>query len=136
MRIPDVSQWSPGTRYIKAVWQRVGGVWRTKKQSEVASALGISLSTLKRYMTQEGTCPYLVQFGLESLAGMSETGLVYEIKETGSRRAGFCTELLPFAAGGSGPTLSYIALTSAEQEKLSRLAADAGIDISVIPHVR
>ena len=133
MRIPDVSQWNPGTRYIKALWQRVGGVWRTNKQAEVANALGISLSTLKRYMTQEGTCPYLVQFGLESLAGMSEAGLVYEIK---GGSASFHAELLPFAAGGSGSVHAYIVLTSTEQEKLSRMAFDAGLDISVVPHVR
>lgn len=131
MRLPDASESNPCTWYVRAVWQRVGGVWYTNKQAEVASSMGISLATLKRYLSKEGTCPYPIQFALESLAGMSKAGNVYTVE--GNPK--FCAELLPFAGGGSGSTYVYIALTSEELSALEDLATSFGFmfgyDVSV-----
>lgn len=126
MRVPNVSEWSPNTWYIRAVWHRVGGVWRTNKQAEVAANLGISLATLKRYMTTEGACPYAIQFALESMAGMSKVGQVYTL--AGS--VPFCTELMPFSATRSSSNKVNIALTQTELKALLSLAADEGFEIS------
>lgn len=129
MRIPAVSEWNPDTWYIRAVWQRVGGVWRTSKQAEVAANLGISLATLKRYMTTDGACPYAIQFALESMAGMSKAGQVYEL----SGSVPFCMELMPFSATRSSGNKVNIALTQTELEALLALAAAEGIEVSVSP---
>jgi predicted DNA-binding protein (UPF0251 family) len=129
MRVPNVSEWSPNTWYIRAVWQRVGGVWRTNKQAEVAANLGISLATLKRYMTTEGACPYAIQFALESMAGMGKAGQVYTLASS----VPFCTELMPFSATRSSSNAVNIALTQTELEALQRLAAAEGFEFSVSP---
>lgn len=126
MRIPDAQNANRSTWYIRAVWQRIGGVWKTNKQADVANTLGISLSTLKRYMTTESSCPYPVQFGLESLAGMSETGRVYRIE------GALCNDMLPFAGSGSSPTVTHIALTNAELEMLTVLAKNNGLDLGSV----
>lgn len=128
MGVPDASQWNPDTQYIRAIWQRVGGVWRTNKQAEVANNLGISLATLKRYMSKEGSCPYLAQFALESLAGMNKAGVMYRIEGSDI----LCRELFPFAAGGSGCQHAYIVLTTDEMEELYRLAVDRSLKITAV----
>lgn len=124
MRIPNALHANATTWYIRAVWQRIGGVYRTNKQAEVASTLGISLSTLKRYMTIEGSCPYPVQFGLESMAGMNETGQVYKIEDSK-----LCLEMLPFAYTPSTPITTCIALTVAELQALENLARSHGYNL-------
>jgi len=127
MRIPNAQEANANTWYIRAVWQRIGGVWRTNKQADVANILGISLSTLKRYMTTEGSCPYPVQFGLESLAGMNEAGQVYRIEDSK-----LCYDMLPFGASLSSPIATHIALTNDELQALGVLAQSHGYDIGKI----
>ncbi len=127
MRIPNSQEANANTWYIRAVWQRIGGVWRTNKQADVANILGISLSTLKRYMTTEGSCPYPVQFGLESLAGMNEAGQVYRIEGSG-----LCNDMLPFGASLSSRDITHIVLTNAELQALSAVAQSNGYDLGKI----
>lgn len=129
MGLPDIQKQRISSRYIRAVWQRVGGVWQTGEQSKVATVLGLSLSTLKRYMSTDGACPYSVQFSLEHLAGMNDAGRLYKIdSEIGQF-------LQPFAASGSmqmgDAWITYIVLTQSELDQLSKLAEQENIKMQV-----
>jgi len=127
MRTPDVARINQNTMYIRAIWQRIGGLLKTGDQESVAKQLGFSLSSLKRYMSQENSCPYVVQFALESLAGMPDTGTIYKI--TGDSR--MCGVLMPFGATMSSSVSTYLAMAHSEPQKLLQLVANTDIEIDI-----
>lgn len=93
MRIPDYEQRDSSAAYLQAVLMRVKGVWGiSSRQEDVAKAIGVSSATLKRYISEDGKCPFAIQFTLESLAGMAERGRLFQIV-TNSREDAIC----PFA---------------------------------------
>lgn len=127
MRSPNGSEINSDSLYIRAIWQRIGGLLKTGDQESVANILGFSLSSLKRYMTKEGSCPYVVQFALESLAGIPDSGTIYKI--SGDNRV--CQVLLPFAATLSSGTQTYLAMGNSEPSKLLRLVENTDININI-----
>jgi len=128
MRIPNSAEACSLNIYIRAVWQRIGGLVAGGNQGQVAKTVGISLSTLKRYLYGEVACPYLAQFGLESLAGMAQQGNIFMVE--GSHEIN--TALTPYSATESTTNTVYIVLTYPERQKLKQLAESRGLSISVV----
>lgn len=123
--IPNAQSYCPDTLYIRALWMRIGGVLGGVKQEDVANYLGTSLATLKRYMLNEGSCPYSIQFSLESLAGMTGAGKLYPIRSNEI----VCQALLPYAASRSTNFLSRVVLTDNETVQMAEVVSRYGYSL-------
>ena len=58
----NVNDHNPAPENTRRLIRRAG-----LNQKSAAAALGVGYSTMKKYVSNEGVTPYLVQFGLECL---------------------------------------------------------------------